>query len=323
MQPWQDQALMQLMGKGGMTKGKAKGNGKGSKAKGNGKGSKAKGNGKGKMQAPPQEACYRCGDTGHFPVWCPCKTDTCDNCGKVGHTAWACTATAAPPPKATTSTCHCCGKDGHKKAECHHLKHECTTCRKSGHIESICRYKNQNKDKGKDEGIVHQAGCQPTWCCITCGDDGKPLYLEDKQKKCPKCNKPRLDGDEAKKATTVPKPVEPKPDELCVQNWLQQPPDGTGVASISKEIQARLDRIARMEQMIILLQVSPDDEEELKAKQALIKQLKSKVPANSVAKDHQTLARTAKEAEEKLDKKVTAAKALLQKKVDAMKQWRN
>ena len=156
------------------------------------KGSKAKGNGKG-MKAPmmnthPQEPCYRCTETGHYPAWRPSKNETCTNCGKGGHLAKACTATVHAPPKATVSACHCCGTEGHKKADCPQKAHVCLTCKKSGHMEHLCHHKDKDQKNAaaKDAGKVTHAGPCTTWMCITCGPDGKPLYLDDKSERCPK-----------------------------------------------------------------------------------------------------------------------------------------
>ena len=52
------------------------------------------------------------------------------------------------------------------------------------------------------------------------------------------------------------------------------------------------------------------------ASMAKHRELKKKPPANSIAKGHVKLARMAKHAEEKPDRKVRAAKANLQKKID-------
>ena len=133
--------------------------------------------------------------------------------------------------------------------------------------------------------------------------------------KCPQRHTKRLDGDAAKGATTQPTG---KKDDLVVQNWTTQlPNDGRGIAPTSKEDQERIEEIDALEQLIAISKKRPSKADEAKKREDELAALKKKPPANSIAKDHVALARVAKDAEEKPEKKVTGAKASLLGKMDA------
>ena len=301
-----------VAGGGGMQKGK-RGKGKtGGKAGGGGKGP---GPASVQCQVSPYnfpEPCYRCTMWDHSAPWCPFKKDQCNNCNKVGHLAIACTA-----EKNQSKKCKCCGSIGHVKESCPHLSLHCPNCKKQGHVESMCWHKNNaapvKKMDDQEPAPMHHLGATMTWCCAWCD-----RWLGDKTTKCTGCGRKRLDLDEAKAAAAAPAQA-PSPkkeqDDQIVQNWsTSRASEG---APLTKEDQDHAELVDKTEKLIEIYKTMPSETEEVKKLEAKLVTLNKKKPLNTIARDHISLARISKEAEERADRKLTAARAALQKKMDA------
>ena len=91
--------------------------------------------------------------------------------------------------------------------------------------------------------------------------------------------------------------VEPKKDDLVVQQWATLPDDGSGMTPTSKEDQETQELIDRKEKLIEIYWGMAGEASTVKNLEEEIAKLKKKPPANSIAKDHVTLARVAKDAE--------------------------
>ena len=70
----------------------------------------------------------------------------------------------------------------------------------------------------------------------------------------------------------------------------------------------------QLEKLIDILKTMEGKEEEVKKLEADITALNKKKPANSVARDHMDLSRICNRSEGEVEKKITAAKANLQKR---------
>ena len=148
--------------------------------------------------------------------------------------------------------------------------------------------------------------------------------MTDDQPKCTTCKRKRPDQAEAKAAAAAgetPNQKKEKEDEL-VQNWSTrlQTDGAQRIAPLSTQDQAQLEQIDKLEKLIDILKTMEGKEEEVKKLEADITALNKKKPANSVARDHMDLSRICNRSEEEVEKKITAAKANLQKKMDARDQ---
>lgn len=90
-----------------------------------------------------QQACSRCGDTGHLAS--ACRVPQCSMCDKHGHRAACCSEacgrcgrqhTTAKGKKCRTPECHHCKRFGHTAEYCPHA--ECMRCGHFGHMMSKC-----------------------------------------------------------------------------------------------------------------------------------------------------------------------------------------
>ena len=89
---------------------------------------------------------------------------------------------------------------------------------------------------------------------------------------------------------------------------------------MSEAGQDRNEKIDKLEKLIAILKTMSGTADEAKTKEDEPAAEKKKPPANTIAKGHGTLARVGKDAEEKFERHVAAAKASRQREIEAIEQ---
>ena len=178
----------------------------------------------------------------------------------------------------------------------------CENCENTGHTKDVCRPTAVKKPPAApDAGTATQKDPTLYWICFKC-DATKHLVAN----KCPGCHTKRVLDPVADKVL-APLAPKAKKDDNVVQQWAQAGTNGNGIPPPSLEQVKQQAEITVLEQMIALTQQRDGKEDEVKKLQAELATAHKKLPANTVSKDIHLIARSAKEAEEKHDRKVTVA----------------